>query len=62
MLVNVAISRNKMFTGTGVSPQKVLEQATRLVHEKYNFFEMTLQIEEFNDGMEDCKQCKMPQS
>ncbi|XP_059056232.1 proton-coupled zinc antiporter SLC30A2-like isoform X1 [Achroia grisella] len=47
---------------TGVSPQKVLEQATRLVHDKYNFFEMTLQIEEFNDGMEECSQCKMPQS
>ncbi|CAF4861870.1 unnamed protein product [Pieris macdunnoughi] len=47
---------------TGVSPQKILEQATRLVHEKYRFFEMTLQIEEFSDGMEDCSQCKMPQS
>ncbi|KAL4718536.1 hypothetical protein ACJJTC_007172 [Scirpophaga incertulas] len=47
---------------TGVSPQKVLEQATRLVHDKYNFFEMTLQIEEFSDGMEACSQCKMPQS
>ncbi|KAI8438991.1 hypothetical protein MSG28_011290 [Choristoneura fumiferana] len=47
---------------TGVSPQKVLEQATRLVHDKYNFFEMTLQIEEFSDGMEECSQCKMPQS
>uniref|UniRef100_A0A2A4JWG0 Zinc transporter 2-like n=1 Tax=Heliothis virescens TaxID=7102 RepID=A0A2A4JWG0_HELVI len=47
---------------TGVSPQKVLEEATRLVQDKYNFFEMTLQIEEFNDGMEDCSQCKMPQA
>ncbi|CAG9796294.1 unnamed protein product [Diatraea saccharalis] len=47
---------------SGVSPQKVLEEATRLVHEKYNFFEMTLQIEEFSDGMEVCSQCKMPQS
>ncbi|CAH2989093.1 unnamed protein product [Chilo suppressalis] len=47
---------------SGVSPQKVLEEATRLVHEKYNFFEMTLQIEEFSDGMEACSQCKMPQS
>ncbi|KAL0901116.1 hypothetical protein ABMA27_006435 [Loxostege sticticalis] len=47
---------------SGVSPQKVLEQATRLVHEKYNFFEMTLQIEEFSDGMEACSQCKMPQA
>ncbi|XP_068626234.1 proton-coupled zinc antiporter SLC30A2-like [Battus philenor] len=47
---------------SGISPQKVLEQATRLVHEKFNFFEMTLQIEEFSDGMEQCSQCKMPQA
>ncbi|XP_037866871.1 proton-coupled zinc antiporter SLC30A2 isoform X2 [Bombyx mori] len=47
---------------SGVSPQKVLEEATRLVHEKYNFFEMTLQIEEFSDGMEQCSQCKVPQA
>lgn len=47
---------------TGASPQKILEEATRLVHDKYNFFEMTLQIEEFSDVMEDCNQCKMPQS
>ncbi|CAH2102056.1 unnamed protein product [Euphydryas editha] len=45
---------------SGVSPQKVLQQATRLVHEKYDFFEMTLQIEEFSDGMEACRQCEMP--
>ncbi|GBP62977.1 Zinc transporter 2 [Eumeta japonica] len=29
---------------------QVLDEATRQVHDKYNFFEMTLQIEEFNDG------------
>lgn len=52
----------KYVPGCGVSPQKVLEEATRLVHDKYNFFEMTLQIEEFNDTMEDCSQCKMPQA
>lgn len=45
---------------SGASPQKILEEATKLVHEKYNFFEMTLQIEEFSDLMEDCNQCKMP--
>ncbi|XP_077298310.1 proton-coupled zinc antiporter SLC30A2-like isoform X2 [Arctopsyche grandis] len=44
----------------GVSPQIVLQEATRLVHEKYNFFEMTLQIEEFKNDMEECNQCKMP--
>lgn len=42
----------------GTSPQNILCTATRNIHEKYKFFEMTLQIEEFNERMENCKQCK----
>ncbi|XP_011860084.1 PREDICTED: zinc transporter 2-like isoform X2 [Vollenhovia emeryi] len=42
----------------GTSPQIVLRTATRNIHDKYKFFEMTLQIEEFNERMENCKQCK----
>ncbi|XP_051157229.1 zinc transporter 2 isoform X2 [Leptopilina boulardi] len=44
----------------GTSPQHVLRMATRSIHEKYNFFEMTLQIEEFNEKMDNCEQCKSP--
>ncbi|XP_012274356.1 zinc transporter 2 isoform X2 [Orussus abietinus] len=44
----------------GTSPQEILRTATRNIHDKYNFFEMTLQIEEFNENMENCKQCKSP--
>ncbi|OXU26397.1 hypothetical protein TSAR_010714 [Trichomalopsis sarcophagae] len=44
----------------GVSPQTILRTATRNIHEKYSFFEMTLQIEEFDEQMENCKQCKPP--
>ncbi|XP_049803203.1 zinc transporter 2 isoform X2 [Schistocerca nitens] len=44
----------------GVSPQKVLRHATRDIHARYNFFEMTLQIEEFVENMEDCTQCQCP--
>ncbi|XP_015109420.1 zinc transporter 2 isoform X2 [Diachasma alloeum] len=40
------------------SPQQILRTATRNIHDHYNFFEMTLQIEEFNEKMENCKQCK----
>ncbi|XP_011309176.1 zinc transporter 2 isoform X2 [Fopius arisanus] len=40
------------------SPQQILRTATRNIHDHYNFFEMTLQIEEFNERMENCKQCK----
>lgn len=44
------------------SPQDILRTATRNIHDKYKFFEMTLQIEEFNERMENCKQCKsLPQ-
>ncbi|XP_015587310.1 zinc transporter 2 isoform X2 [Cephus cinctus] len=44
----------------GTSPQQVLRMATRNIHDKYNFFEMTLQIEEFDKKMENCQQCKSP--
>ncbi|XP_055635857.1 proton-coupled zinc antiporter SLC30A2-like [Toxorhynchites rutilus septentrionalis] len=40
--------------------EAVLQQATRSVHAKYDFFETTLQIEEFQAGMEDCNQCTNP--
>ncbi|KAJ8949151.1 hypothetical protein NQ318_012899 [Aromia moschata] len=44
----------------GTNPQNVLMVATKNIHDKYNFFEMTLQIEEFQEIMEECKQCKNP--
>ncbi|CAH1103057.1 unnamed protein product [Psylliodes chrysocephalus] len=53
MSAHIAIS-------SGTNPQNVLMVATKNIHEKYNFFEMTLQIEEFQEVMEDCTQCKNP--
>ncbi|KAJ8984507.1 hypothetical protein NQ317_010978 [Molorchus minor] len=53
MSAHVAIS-------PGTNPQNILMVATKNIHDKYNFFEMTLQIEEFQDIMEDCRQCKNP--
>lgn len=44
----------------GKSPQEILCTATRNIHDMYNFFEMTLQIEEFHQKMENCHQCKSP--
>lgn len=40
--------------------EAVLQQATRSVHAKYDFYETTLQIEEFQEDMEDCNQCTNP--
>lgn len=34
--------------------------ATTNIHDKYNIFEMTLQIEDFKEFMENCVQCKNP--
>jgi len=53
MSAHVAIS-------PGTNPQNVLMVATKNIHDKFNFFEMTLQIEEFEEFMEDCKQCQNP--
>lgn len=53
MSAHVAIS-------PGTNPQNVLMVATKNIHDKFNFFEMTLQIEEFEELMEDCKQCQNP--
>uniref|UniRef100_A0A336MYR4 CSON003186 protein n=1 Tax=Culicoides sonorensis TaxID=179676 RepID=A0A336MYR4_CULSO len=39
---------------------QILKEATRQVHKKYNFYESTLQIEEFSQEMEDCNQCLNP--
>lgn len=44
----------------GVSPESILRLATKCVHEKYKFFETTIQIEEFQPVMEDCNQCSNP--
>ncbi|KAF6213465.1 hypothetical protein GE061_011185 [Apolygus lucorum] len=42
----------------GTVPQTVLKTASNKIHQKYNFFEMTLQIENFHIKMEDCAQCQ----
>ncbi|KAG5877578.1 hypothetical protein JTB14_003729 [Gonioctena quinquepunctata] len=53
MSAHIAIS-------AGTNPQNILMVASKNIHDKYSFFEMTLQIEEFQDIMEDCLQCKNP--
>lgn len=48
-------------TEPGVNPQKILTTASKCIRSKYNFFEMTLQVEEFQDKMDHCFQCQMPE-
>ncbi|GFG39249.1 hypothetical protein Cfor_00725 [Coptotermes formosanus] len=46
----------------GASPQKVLQQASHDIRSQFHFYEMTLQVEEFDQNMEDCEQCRCPDS
>lgn len=45
----------------GINPQNVLATASKNIRSKYNFFEMTLQVEEFQEKMDNCLKCKMPE-
>lgn len=45
----------------GVSAQTILTQASRRIHARFKLFEMTLQIEEFVENMEECVQCQCPE-
>nr|CAD7399791.1 unnamed protein product [Timema cristinae] len=51
-----------LMEGPGVNPQKILHQVNQEIHSRFNFFEMTLQIEEFDVNMEHCSQCQGPES
>lgn len=44
----------------GANTTTVLKEASRKMYKKYNFFDCTLQIEEFETQMENCKQCQPP--
>ncbi|XP_050531656.1 zinc transporter 2-like isoform X2 [Daktulosphaira vitifoliae] len=44
----------------GVNTTMVLKEASRRMYKKYNFFDCTLQIEEFDVQMENCLQCQPP--
>lgn len=44
----------------GMNTTTVLKEASRRMYKKYNFFDCTLQIEEFETQMENCKQCQPP--
>jgi len=41
-------------------PQLILEEATKLIHKRFGFFESTIQIEEYSPDMENCEQCLSP--
>jgi zinc transporter 2 len=44
----------------GINAQEVLQEASKKIRSQYDFYEMTLQIEEFHEEMTSCDQCKDP--
>ena len=48
-------------TEANTNTESVLKEATMKIHSKYQFFETTLQIEEFQTDMADCNQCSNPE-
>lgn len=47
-------------TAPGYNAQMILKEASSKIRARYNFYEMTLQVEEFEDEMDACNQCKPP--
>ena len=46
--------------GKDDNPKTVLKRASRLIRTRYNIYEMTIQVEEYNDDMIDCNKCQDP--
>jgi len=44
----------------GLNAQEVLKEATSKIRSMYDFYEMTLQVEDFHEEMSACDQCKDP--
>ncbi|XP_017154066.1 zinc transporter 2 isoform X1 [Drosophila miranda] len=56
----VALSAH-LAIASNANPKQILDAATSAVHLRYNFFETTIQIEDYTAQMESCMQCNVPQ-
>lgn len=56
----VALAAHVVIKPSGNTKQ-ILKEASQLIRSKFNFMEITLQIEEYIDAMQDCTQCKVPE-
>ncbi|CAG2116337.1 unnamed protein product [Medioppia subpectinata] len=46
----------------GQNPTKILNIASQQIKNRYNIYELTIQVEEYRDEMSDCQQCQTPES
>ena len=44
----------------GANPRVILREASEAIRRKYNIYEMTLQVEDYEQDMSDCNQCQNP--
>ncbi|XP_017099314.2 proton-coupled zinc antiporter SLC30A2 isoform X1 [Drosophila bipectinata] len=56
----VALSAH-LAIAANANPKQILDAATSAVHLRYNFFETTIQIEDYTAQMESCLQCNVPE-
>ncbi|KAH8308053.1 hypothetical protein KR059_005499, partial [Drosophila kikkawai] len=56
----VALSAH-LAIAANANPKQILDAATSAVHLRYNFFETTIQIEDYTTQMESCQQCNVPE-
>ncbi|EDW63642.1 proton-coupled zinc antiporter SLC30A2 isoform X2 [Drosophila virilis] len=56
----VALSAH-LAIGANANAKQILDAATSAVHLRYNFFETTIQIEDYTAEMENCVQCSVPE-
>ncbi|XP_055299563.1 proton-coupled zinc antiporter SLC30A2 isoform X1 [Sitodiplosis mosellana] len=63
-LWSLSINKNALSAHLAIAPEAdpedVLKRANAAIQKKYEFFETTLQIERFQQDMDDCKQCVGP--
>lgn len=57
-LDKIAISSHLVINSDRVTPSQALKKAIDTLKSSYNFFEVTIQIEEYRDDMKDCEQCQ----
>lgn len=56
-LDKIAISTHLVIDNSR-TPSQTLKEATEILKSSYNFFEITIQVEEFRDDMKDCEHCQ----
>jgi len=58
-LDKIALSAH-LAIGKNQDPKYVLRKASKLIKEKFNIFDLTIQVEEYKEEMQDCTQCNPP--